>query len=164
MREELGLCQKRTDYEISVQKVAPGTDIYNYLEDCHYTTDETRCYVLTGTVGEQWPVNQAKLEKTYKVSEEDRYLLEKGIMLNVQPKESADKIYAERAEQDTQVHTSWGDVLTAHEGDVIAFAVKDGEVDKNDSWVINKDVFNTTYEKVDGTKFEEETQEIEIER
>lgn len=147
MREKIGVCQKRTDYVIGIQKVAPGTEVYNHLENTHYITDETRCYVLTGTVNEQWPVNEAKLKKTYNVEGlMDR--INAGEKVMAHPLPSADKIYAVRADKETQVYTSWGDILTAHKGDVIAYSIKDGKVNRDDSWVINKDIFRTTYKKV----------------
>ena len=143
---ENGFYKKRTDYKVNIRKVIPGTKVYNHLENCYYTTDEERCYVITGTVGEKWPVNKAKLERAYDI---EKYIddIDKGIPIEVNPKESTERIFAERAQKDIEVHTSWGDVLTAHEDDIIAYAVKDNQVDKNDSWVINKDVFDTIYEK-----------------
>lgn len=149
MREELGMYQKRTDYVVGIQKVEPGTEIYNELENVHYVTNADKCIVLTGTVGEQWPVTEAKLEKTYDV----KNLLDRinaGEKVEAHPLPTADKIYAERADKETQVQTSWGDVLTAHEGDIIAYKVNDdGSVNRNDSWVINKDIFSTTYENAE---------------
>lgn len=53
MREELGMYQKRTDYVVGIQKVKPGTRVYNKLENAHYVTNADKCIVLTGTVGEQ---------------------------------------------------------------------------------------------------------------
>ena len=149
MREKLGIYQKRTDYVVGIQKVEPGTEVYNKLENVHYVTDANKCIVITGTVGEQWPVTKAKLEKTYDVKNLlDR--IDSGEKVKAHPLPTADKIYAERADKETQVPTSWDDILTAHEGDIIAYKVNgDGSIDRNDSWVINKDIFKTTYESAE---------------
>ena len=73
-----------------------------------------------------------------------------GKKVKAHPLPTADKIYAERADKETQVPTSWDDILTAHAGDIIAYKVNgDGSVDRNDSWVVNKDIFKTTYERAE---------------
>ena len=57
-------CAKKI-YEIRVKRPAIGTEVYNYLEDCHYTTSEKKPYVLIGTADEEWTIDEVKLLKTY---------------------------------------------------------------------------------------------------
>ena len=50
-------CAKKI-YEIRVKRPAIGTEVYNYLEDCHYTTSEKKPYVLIGTADEEWTADE----------------------------------------------------------------------------------------------------------
>ena len=34
---------KKKSYAMKAEVVAIGTEIYNFLEDCHYTTNESKC-------------------------------------------------------------------------------------------------------------------------
>ena len=56
---------RKKNYTMKAEKVAAGTELYNYLEDCHYVTTDDKCIKLIGTVGEEWPVTIEKLAKTY---------------------------------------------------------------------------------------------------
>ena len=56
---------KKKNYTMKAEKVAAGTELYNFLEDCKYTTNDSKCIKLIGTVGEVWPVTIEKLAKTY---------------------------------------------------------------------------------------------------
>ena len=56
---------RKKNYTMKAEKVATGTELYNFLEDCHYTTNDAKCIKLIGTVGEVWPVTIEKLAKTY---------------------------------------------------------------------------------------------------
>ena len=47
--------------------------------------------------------------------------------------------------KEQKVETSWGDTLTAHEGDYIVYADKEGKPDQTDRWVVNGPVFEATY-------------------
>ena len=61
---------KRTSkkkYQIYVCMPPLGTKVYNFLEDVHYETSEKKPFVLSGTVGEQWVIDPAKLFKTYRL-------------------------------------------------------------------------------------------------
>ena len=60
---------KKKSYAMKAEVVAIGTEIYNFLEDCHYTTNEAKCVKLIGTVGEEWPVTLEKLAKTYTLAD-----------------------------------------------------------------------------------------------
>ena len=124
--ENYEIYQKRTDYQVTVQKVSPGTKVHNFLENADYTTDEKRCFVITGTVGEQWPVNEEKLLKTYNLQPSDlNGLLPDVSSVQASPLPSAQKIYVEIAKEARDVATSWGDVLQAHPGAAIAYSMKD---------------------------------------
>ena len=147
------------NYTMKAEKVAPGTELYNYLEDCHYTTSEDKCIKLIGTVEEVWPVTPEKLAKTY------NYVDGTLIDVNNIPEgefeiitivgDSAETIFAERVTKQVKVETSWGEVLTANRdgvphgnGDYIVYANKDGKPNPNDRWVVNGLVFENTYVEI----------------
>lgn len=135
--------QKRTDYFIDYEVAEPGRKVYNYLEDAHYVTDPEHNIVLTGTVGEEWVVTEEKLRKSYIVNDEP---LSSG-KVSPKPNTGNNIIFAEEAKEKTIVKTSWGTELTAKPGDMIAYADSDGQPNMEDSWVINGEVFKTTYEE-----------------
>lgn len=137
--------QKRTDYYITYEIVKPGVRVHNFLENADYTTDEDHCVILTGTVGEQWTVGLEAFKKKYAVDEDKLYV---GCKEQVHPKQNAEIIFAEPATEVMEVVTKYGARLTAQIGDMIAYGDNNGEPDVNKRWVINKEVFKTTYEEV----------------
>lgn len=150
---------KKKSYAMKAEVVAIGTEIYNFLEDCHYTTNESKCVKLIGTVGEEWPVTLEKLAKTYTLAD-GTPITQENIPAGVFDivtivDDSAETIFAEQTIEQTKVSTSWGEVLTANRegvphgnGDFIVFANKDGKPNPDDSWVVNGMVFNNTYAPV----------------
>lgn len=150
---------KKKSYAMKAEVVAIGTEIYNFLEDCHYTTNESKCVKLIGTVGEEWPVTLEKLAKTYTLAN-GTHITQENIPAGVFDivtivDDSAETIFAEQTIEQTKVSTSWGEVLTANregvphgDGDFIVFANKDGKPNPDDSWVVNGMVFNNTYAPV----------------
>ena len=56
---------KKNTYSIWATVVKPGVEVYNFLEDAHYVTDETHNVVLSGTKGEQWVADFSTLAKKY---------------------------------------------------------------------------------------------------
>ena len=147
---------KKKSYAMKAEVVAIGTEIYNFLEDCHYTTNEAKCVKLIGTVGEEWPVTLEKLAKTYTLAD-GTPITQENIPAGVFDivtivDDSAETIFAEQTIEQIKVSTSWGEVLTANregvphgDGDFIVFANKDGKPNPDDSWVVNGMVFNNTY-------------------
>ena len=150
---------KKKSYAMKAEVVAIGTEIYNFLEDCHYTTNEAKCVKLIGTVGEEWPVTLEKLAKTYTLAD-GTHITQENIPAGVFDivtivDDSAETIFAEQTIEQTKVSTSLGEVLTANregvphgDGDFIVFANKDGKPNPDDSWVVNGMVFNNTYAPV----------------
>ena len=150
---------KKKSYAMKAEVVAIGTEIYNFMEDCHYTTNEAKCVKLIGTVGEEWPVTLEKLAKTYTLAD-GTPITQENIPAGVFDivtivDDSAETIFAEQTIEQTKVSTSWGEVLTANRegvphgnGDFIVFANKDGKPNPDDSWVVNGMVFNNTYAPV----------------
>ncbi len=150
---------KKKSYAMKAEVVAVGTEIYNFLKDCHYTTNEAKCVRLIGTVGEEWPVTLEKLAKTYTLAD-GTHITQENIPAGVFDivtivDDSAETIFAEQTIEQTKVSTSWGEVLTANregvphgDGDFIVFANKDGKPNPDDSWVVNGMVFNNTYAPV----------------
>lgn len=133
-------------YFVSIRKVEPGTECYNELEDSHYTTDDDRCFIVTGTCGEEWPINGTKLRDKYGLDPDS---LQMGEPQSVKVKGGGNEIYAFRANGQHDVQTSWGDVLKANrdgvghgKGDMI---VSDTPDFSGDVWVVNGKAFANTY-------------------
>lgn len=144
---------------MKAEKVVAGTKLYNYLEDCHYITNDTKCIKLIGTVGEEWPVTIEKLAKTYTLVDGTPITAEnipKGVFeIATIVDENAETIFAEQVTEQVQVATSWGEILTANrdsiphgKGDFIVSANKDGQPNPKDRWVVNGLVFTNTYEEL----------------
>lgn len=136
-------------YFVSIRKTEPGTECYNKLEDSHYTTDNDRCFIVTGTCGEEWPINGTKLRDKYGVDPDS---LRTGEPQSVKVKGGGNEIYAFRANGQHDVQTSWGDVLKANrdgighgKGDMI---VSDTPDFSGDVWVVNGMAFANTYATV----------------
>lgn len=150
---------QKKNYTMKAEKVVAGTELYNFLEDCHYTTNDAKCIKLIGTVGEVWPVTIEKLAKTYTFIDGTPItadnIPEGEFEIATIVGETAEIIFAEQVTEKVQVATSWGEVLTANrdgvphgEGDFIVCANKDGEPNLDDRWVVNGMVFINTYEEV----------------
>lgn len=136
-------------YFVSIRKAEPGTECYNKLEDSHYTTDDDRCFIVTGTCGEEWPINGTKLKSKYGVEPDS---VRMGEPQSVKVKGGGNEIYAFRANGQHDVQTSWGDVLKANrdgvghgKGDMI---VSDTPDFSGDVWVVNGMAFANTYATV----------------
>lgn len=136
-------------YFVSIRKAEPGTECYNKLEDSHYTTDDDRCFIVTGTCGEEWPINGTKLKSKYGLDPDSVRI---GEPQSVKVKGGGNEIYAFRANGQHDVQTSWGDVLKANrdgighgKGDMI---VSDTPDFSGDVWVVNGMAFANTYATV----------------
>ena len=150
---------KKRNYTMKAEKVAIGTKLYNFLEDCYYLTDERRCIRLIGTVGEEWPITIEKLGKIYTLTDGTKITFDNipdGVFeIATIVAENVETIFAEQVTEQVQVATSWGEVLTANrdgvphgKGDYIVSANKEGKPNPNDRWIVNGMVFINTYEEV----------------
>lgn len=150
---------RKKNYTMKAEKVTAGTEIYNFLEDCHYVTTDVKCIKLIGTVGEEWPVTIDKLAKTYTLIDgtpiTPENIPEGEFEIATIVDEKAETIFAEQVTEQVQVATSWGEILTANrdgvphgEGDFIVSANKNGQPNPDDRWVVNGMVFTNTYEEV----------------
>lgn len=146
-------------YTIKAEKVATGTTVYNFLEDCHYTSDDEKCIKLIGTVGEEWLVTIEKLVKTYTFVDRTPITPEnipEGVFeISTIVDDNAETIFATRVIHEEKVVTSCGEILTANrkgiphgKGDFIVYANKEGKPDSDDKWVVNGMVFDNTYQGV----------------
>lgn len=141
---------EKGEYQVSIRKVKMGTECYNKLEDAHYVTDRKRCYIVTGTCGEEWPIDAAKVRSKYGI---DPYSLRwENPPTKVTVKGGGSEIYAFRADGQHDVQTSWGDTLKTNrdgvghgKGDMI---VSDTPDFSGDVWVVNGEAFDTTYAPV----------------
>lgn len=133
-------------YKVHVEKVAPGTECYNYLEDNEYVTDSDRCFIVTGTAGEQWPINGDKLQSKYGI---DPNTINEGERVDASVKGGGNEIYAVKTTDQVVIETAWGDTLMANRngiphgsGDMIVSTSPDFT---GDVWVVNGEVFEGTY-------------------
>ena len=149
MKKELpGIYTKRDDYYVSATIQKEG-EIYNFLEECTYELDDERCIVIEGTIREKWPVNLETLRKTYELDEKALQELLSGETVKVHPKKISDRFRCFECEEETEIKTSYGDILKAHPGDIVAYEIAyQGNYDATYGRVINKDVFKKTYKKV----------------
>ena len=149
----------KKSYTMKAEKVAAGTAIYNFLEDCNYTSDDVKCIKLIGTVGEEWPVTIEKLAKTYTFIDGTAITPENipdGVFeIATIVDETADTIFADQVVDERKVITAWGEILTANRagiphgnGDFIVYANRKGKPDPDDCWVVNGIVFANTYQEV----------------
>ena len=134
----------RTDYTVTIQKVKPGTKVHNKLENANYVTNENKCYVITGTVGEQWPVDAKKVQQKY-ICDLNKLESGKPVKAKINPEAvKNDKGYFTVCKQSMKVKTDWGDVLHAEPGDLLR---ADGPGEEPNR-VIDPGVFKTTYQKL----------------
>ena len=142
-----------SSYDVAIEKVAPGTKVHNKLENADYVTDENRCFVVTGTAGEQWPVNGDKLKSKYGI---DPDTVKEGEQTVAHVDGGSDGIWAVPVTGNHKIETSWGDVLETNaegvehgDGDFIV----SNTPDFSDTWVVNGSVFGNTYEESDDNAF-----------
>lgn len=133
-------------YTVSVEKAEPGTECYNYLEDNEYVTDSDRCFIVTGTAGEQWPINGDKLKSKYGIDPDS---IEVGERVNASVAGGGNEVYAVKTTDQVLIETAWGDTLIANrngiphgDGDMIVSTSPDFT---GDVWVVNGEVFEGTY-------------------
>lgn len=133
-------------YTVSVEKAEPGTECYNYLEDNEYVTDSDRCFIVTGTAGEQWPINGDKLKSKYGIDPDS---IEVGERVSTSVAGGGNEVYAVKTTDQVLIETAWGDTLIANrngiphgDGDMIVSTSPDFT---GDVWVVNGEVFEGTY-------------------
>lgn len=133
-------------YTVSVEKAEPGTECYNYLEDNEYVTDSDRCFIVTGTAGEQWPINGDKLKSKYGIDPDS---IEVGERVSASVTGGGNEVYAVKTTDQVLIETAWGDTLIANrngiphgDGDMIVSTSPDFT---GDVWVVNGEVFEGTY-------------------
>lgn len=133
-------------YTVSVEKAEPGTECYNYLEDNEYVTDSDRCFIVTGTAGEQWPINGDKLKSKYGIDPDS---IEVGERVSASVTGGGNEVYAVKTTDQVLIETAWGDTLIANrngiphgDGDMLVSTSPDFT---GDVWVVNGEVFEVTY-------------------
>ena len=142
---------KRT-YRVRVYRPPPGTHVYNFLEDAHYTVSEDMPYVIIGTMGEQWPVSEETLLSQYDVVKSSFRLIKEN-PVDLFTKKTPDPVWAELRPiqlgeftlRDMKGNRQGVDHMF---GDFIVCPNKDGEPDKEKSWIVNGVVFFRTYQVV----------------
>ena len=142
-----------SSYDVKIEKVAPGTKVHNKLENSDYVTDDERCFVVTGTAGEQWPVNGDKLKSKYGLNPES---IKDGESTTAHVNGGSDGIWAVPVTGNHKIETSWGDVLETNAAGVEHGAgdyIVSNSPDFSDTWVVNGAVFGNTYEASEDNTF-----------
>lgn len=165
---------KRTSkklYNVYMCRPEFGTAVHNRLEHCDYTTNEKKQFVLSGTVGEQWVIDGNKLASTYEFEDGTPInpqtlgaKIAKGTngqidWIKLRTRQSTGQFnYAFHLPineiRDFPVKTSWGETLYANKGNeghgtgdfLVCATNPDGSPNLNDMWVVNGNVFATTYD------------------
>lgn len=161
---------KRTakkNYDVYVCKPSKGTSVTNKLEGANYVTDDNKQFVISGTVGEQWVIDVNKLAKTYCFMDGSP-ITPNALNNKVDVDGNIDWMHLKTLPgggglnwafhlpldvKDFPVQTSWGDTLLANRkgqkhgnGDFLVCADAGGQPNLNDIWVVNGEVFPTTYD------------------
>lgn len=144
---------KKASYQVTVVRIPAGICVYNVLDNSYCTTDEERCFVITGLKGEQWPVKGKDITKKYLNLDGtpiDITTWTLGERKTVQTNTSGPHILVYFADQEESfpAPASWGmtEPLVAKPGDAIAFTMlDDGTPDESDKYVIDRKVFDSTY-------------------
>lgn len=149
----------KTDYQIQGKTVSKDTEVYNALEDVHYTAHpNSEDIILKGTVDEEWVTRLSKVMETYTkpngtaLTAED-FTPDTYITLKTIPTTGNFACFVP-ANVKVSVNTAWGDVLHVNrdgvphgEGDYLVCAVgEDGKPDLSDVWVVNGEIFKSTYD------------------
>lgn len=157
----------KKSYEVYVCRPLPGSQCTNILEGTQYVTDKNKQFIISGTVGETWVIDINKLAKTYTFSDDTPITpdtlkskcTKDGQMDWQKMRTRADAninwaILIPKSIQNFPVQTSWGDTLLANRpgikhglGDFLVCADNGcGQPNLNDMWVVNGEVFPTTYD------------------
>lgn len=158
----------KTSYNVSVKLPQSGTEVQNYLENANYVTDENKAFVIRGTVGETWVIDEKKLGKTYIFADgtpfsQDEFMKRANAepdtyqtLTTIQGDNSVTNFAFHLPDDITNfpVKTSWGDTLYANNpdvvhngGDYLVVSIGGGGLPNlDDMWVVNSMVFETTYD------------------
>lgn len=165
---------QKKKYEIYACLPRIGTPVFNKLEKSNYVVDAARRVVLSGTVGELWVIDIAKLASTYTIGGRpitEEVLKSKMIEVSteiagktetvidwfkVETKAGFEPYYAVHVPNNMQgaVMTSWGSCLQYNapgighsKGDyIVCTAFPNGMPNINDRWVVNGELFPRTYD------------------
>lgn len=146
---------KKRLYKVSIVRVPAGLCIYNHLDNSNCMTTEERCFVVTGLQGEQWPIRGKDLKK-YRYLDDSRidpksWYVGDRMVVKTDTSGPHILVYFPQQTEKFPAPASWGmtEPLVANPGDAVAFTMlADGAPDQNDKYVIDKLVFERTYEEV----------------
>lgn len=161
---------KRTskkNYDVYVCMPKIGTKVRNRLEGADYIINENKRFVISGTVGETWVIDIGKLAKTYSFmdgkpidAESLKSRMEKSGIIDWMHLKTLPgggginwAFHLPLSIKNFPVQTSRGDTLYANRtgvghgiGDFLVCADAGGQPNLNDAWVVNGEVFPTTYD------------------
>jgi len=150
----------KKEYTIQGMMVSKDTPYENVLEgNSGVVTNDRETVLLKGTVDELWPAKLEKVSKTYTTTDGKDVtrstFSKKDVYVDLKTKAEPDTNYAMfiPAELRVVVETAWGETLVANRpgvehgaGDYLVCAIKDGQPDTSDVWVVNGAIFPNTYD------------------
>ena len=143
-------------YDVYVCKPPIGTQVNNIFEGSQYVTNEQKPFILSGTQGEQWVIDEGKLTTTYVTQgiklRDDGYL-EWTRITTRQDNTINWAFHVPLSVQNMPVQTSWGDILYANRtgvkhgsGDFLVCSDAGGRPNLQDVWIVNGMIFPNTYD------------------
>lgn len=157
----------KKNYDVYVCMPYYGAVVQNILACSTYETSTEKPFVISGTVGETWVIDFDKLIKTYEFMDGSAITKEalskrvkNGVIdwMHLKTKSIDKQLYFAAFLPLDQfinlpVQTFWGDVLLANrqgishgKGDFLVCASNNGRPNYEDIWVVNGEIFPTTYD------------------
>lgn len=160
---------KRThkkSYEVYVCCPLAGVECSNIFEGSRYITDNKKKFIISGTAGENWVIDEHKLASTYTFADGTPITLhtlatkcnkdgqmEWQKLRTITDNNTNWALLVPKQVQNFPVETSWGDMLLANRpgirhgyGDFLVCADNDGRPNPYDVWVVNGEIFPRTYD------------------
>lgn len=166
------LCRKQI-YSVKCCIPPKDIEIYNHLEDAHYTTNNTEKVLMKGLMNEIWLIDLKTLMNSYKFLDGEDInmetlnqrgkIIDNDLIMNWQDVISINNSmkYAQMIPKlyKLQITTKYGTNLNVNsdnsvsnhdQGDFILCSIdKDGKPNLNDKWVVDGNVFKKTYKFID---------------
>ena len=141
---------------VHVGRPESGTAVHDIIEDRHYTTDESRPFVIIGTRGELRAVSLEELTNDYQISKEEAAELKHYPKVVFTREGNPVRYWAAIVlvtERQFAIRTAAGTIHHGNRdgvehgwGDVIVAADDGGKPSAVDRWVVNGLVFFDTYQ------------------
>lgn len=158
---------RKREYFVHVYRadLSNPEEVFNHLKKVTYVPNEQKPFVIQGTVGESWVIDQNKLCKTYEMPDGSPIDPDtiKGSWVKIKTRPDATANWAMQISPDrygeaasaVEIKTFWGDILHPNapgiphgSGDYAVCSDLNGAPNLDDMWIVNGDVFQNTYQHV----------------